>query len=410
MRQGLRRRLGIIRIRGSTLTVQIMIVFLTIVLTTAPPSAASSVLSVCAPPLLSSAPVHSPTSTPPPLDPIKLFPELAEAPAPAWLSPGMRVTYRVLSASTTEDQDGKTTGGAGLMQYDLIHLDETTAVSSAKFWMQGARGNEHTPSTVMASLGIPGAGEYWINPKILVDAEQVANEELKVGRLNTQIEGKFYQVVRFHYQTEEAEYVWMFEENSGLLVFYRHAIGKTDNAQRQTSVMSLVDRRYVRLPWSNSVKPDWVKVGSRLNYQGSYTVIVAGSPPTTLPYNVSLRAKRVADGWALYQVSARLAGQRQTAPDRASSASQLADALWLPAQAIRSLSDAVQTVIDRDPTTGVSIRVSRARAGGVTLVESGPVHQTTLSYDRQGRLTKLNHSARTDLVTTRVELTLTDQP
>ncbi len=389
----------------------VSVVFLTVVSTTEPCAAAPPLPRTPTPPP-PSAPALPLLRSPVPPQPalVNLFPELANAPAPDWLRPGTRVTYRVLSASTAETEEDKSASGSGLMQYDLVHLDETTAVSSVKFWIESADGSAYAPSFVMAGLGIPGAGDYWVNPQALKNAEKAANDTMSVGRTTATIEGKAYQAARFQYQADNAEYVWMFEESSGLLIFYRQAIGKADDTQRQLSTMSLVGRRQIRLPWREGTKPAWVRTGSRMNYMGTYTVRVGNGPATALAYTASMRAKQVGDGWALYQVTTKLAGQTDTAPERVTGALQLTDALWLPAQALKSLTSIGAGVVDKDPATGVEIRVVRARSGGVTLRESGALHRTELTYDRQGRLTRLDYRITAGLTTTHIELALTGQP
>ena len=336
-----------------------------------------------------------------------LFPELAKAPGPAWLREGARATYRLESASIAQAEDAEGSAGAGLIQYDLVALNNVDAVSSARMWLDSADGSgSYVPSAVIASLGIPGVGDYWISPQVLKRAEDVANDELAVMRMTTRIGGKSFKVVRFQYQTDGAEYVWMFEEGTGLLVSYRHAIGKEDDTHRQLSSLSLIGKRQLRLPWRNGKKPAWVKAGSRLSYEGKYSVVVGDAPPTSLSYAVQSRAKQVGASWGLYQITTQLAGRTNAGADRLTGSMQLFDALWLPAEAVKALGNLNGTTLDRDPATGVELDVSREQSGEITLTEVGPLHETTLTYDRQGRLIRSSQQVRVGLATTTVQLEL----
>ncbi|MCL5999183.1 MAG: hypothetical protein M1546_24435, partial [Chloroflexi bacterium] len=148
-----------------------------------------------------------------------LFPELRRATAPAWLKEGVRVTYRFESASIAQKEGAEGSSGAGFAQYDLVALDRQAAVTSVRMYTDLGTGTL-LPSMVLRFVDLPGAGEYWVNPKVLQDAESVANDNLAVVRMPQKAGGKTYQSVRFVYNTEGAEYVWAFDQSTGLLLFY----------------------------------------------------------------------------------------------------------------------------------------------------------------------------------------------
>jgi hypothetical protein len=121
------------------------------------------------------------------------------------------------------------------------------AVSSVKFYLSQGDGSA-TPAFVLPSLGLPGVGDYWLSPGVLLDAEDVANGELIVLHMPTEVAGQTHNAVRFEYRPAGAVYVWMFDADSGVLLFYRHAIGEEGAAQMQVADLTLVARRRCRSP------------------------------------------------------------------------------------------------------------------------------------------------------------------
>lgn len=337
---------------------------------------------------------------------VQLFPELRRMPAPAWLQEGYRVTYRVQSASVAQARGAEGSGGAGYVQYDLVALDGRSAVATAKFYLDDGRGNV-TPNLVNAMYGIPAAGDYWLNPAILPGAERVASDQLTVVRMPTTVAGRRYQAVRFQYATEGAEYVWMFDEETGLLLFYRHAIGTEFSTHRQLADVTLVGARQLNLPWRGRSSPAWATVGTGLRYEGSYTVSIPGSPPTALPYAVTVKITRVRPRWTAYTLTDYLYGRQNSSTERVTGVSQVFDGLWLPREALRT--GRLRPWVDRDPITGAELRLARAPSGALVLSESGPTFKTTLTYDRRdGTLLSVAQETQVGLATTVVDLRLAD--
>ncbi len=338
---------------------------------------------------------------------LKLRPELADTGAPDWLHEGTRVLYQAMSATLVGDPNEPGASGAGLLQYDLVALDAGSAVSSVKFLLDAGTGG-YTPSLVLYSLGVPGSGEYWVHPDGLKDAEALAHEELVVTRGPTQAAGATYNAVRFEYRPAGAEYVWMFDETSGLLLFYRHAID-LGNRKQQSSSMSLVSVRQLDVPWAGAVAPDWARQGATFAYSGEYTPIISGVGPTPLEYAVQFRVRMAQERWWLCDVGQQTTGTPGNQSQRLSGASQLADALWIPPAGLQGLRRG--QILDRDPTTGIEIAVADVGREAVALRETGALHQAELVYDlRTGILVRSEFESYTPLVTTRISLGISEWP
>jgi hypothetical protein len=339
---------------------------------------------------------------------LALFPELREMAAPAWLKEGTRVTYHVMSASVAQKggQDGS--AGEGYSQYDLVAMEDGAAVSSSCLFsvLDGAI----MPSMVMRSVDLPGAGEYWINPDVLKDAERVASDDLAVYHTPYKLGNKTYNATRFEYKTDDAEYVWVFDEDSGLMLFYRHNLGTDDSDYRQMAQVTLERQRQLKLPWRPSAKatiPAWAKAGTRLNYDGTYSVILADGSNTPIKLNVVAQVVDRNQRWLDWQLKTTIQYQTPSTANRAAGMVQPFDAYWLPAEAIRSLKNG--QVIDRDPVTGAKITASRGQ-GTVSLTESNGSFSSVLTYDtKTGALVSAQQNTSAGAGTIRIELQLTNQ-
>lgn len=341
---------------------------------------------------------------------LTLFPELREMAAPTWLKEGTRVTYHMMSSTTVQKPKAglKDSSGEGYNQYDLVALEDGAAVSSLSVFSH--LGNAILPLMVMRSVDLPGAGEYWINPDVLKEAERVASDDLAVYHTPYKLGNKTYNATRFEYKSDDAEYVWVFDEDSGLMLFYRNNIGSDDSDTRQVAIVTLVRQRQLKLPWRPSAKatiPAWAKVGARLNYDGAYKLILADGSSTPLTLNVVAQIVDRNQRWLDWQLKTTMQYQTPGTTNRAAGMVQPFNAYWLPAEAIKSLKNG--QVIDRDPVTGAKITASRGQ-GVVSLTESNGSFNSVLTYDtKSGALVSAQQDTSSGAGTIRIELQLTNQ-
>jgi hypothetical protein len=136
-----------------------------------------------------------------------------------------------------------------------------------------------------------------------------------------------------------AAYVWVFEESTGLLLMYRHDIGK---------------------------------------YNGTYSFQLPDSEPTPLPIQVTARVTNSSDRWTVFQMSSQMQSQLPDKSFRATGLTQLIDALWLPPEALSRIRNG--QVLDRDPVTGAQITATRSN-GAIVLTEKGRGYTTVVTYD-----------------------------
>jgi hypothetical protein len=335
-----------------------------------------------------------------PLNPFPaLFPELAELPAPGWLKEGLRVSYYGQSATIGAEGGG----GAGYLQHDIVAMEPALVVVSSALYLDTG-GGQVLPSAVFGAAFRPGYGDWWLNPAVLEEAEEVANDDLAVVRMPATIAGEEYQAVRFEYRSGDSVSVWMFEEKSGLLLYNRLTVGTVDDEQHSSAETYLVDMRALKLPWQAKRAPGWVKRGGELEYDGVRSLTIAGAPSGQFPEVVSVAIETARPRWSRYALASYLNGQPQGRSTRVCGIAQLSNALWLPAEALKA--NVRRPLIDRDPVTGIETYYTRGN-GAVLVEERGPLHYFASTFDgRTGRLLRSHLETQIGVGTNVTDITL----
>ena len=342
-----------------------------------------------------------------PLNPFPyLFPDLKQLPAPDWVREGSRTTYYVQSATIAQEEGVEGGGGAGYFHHDIVALTDKNVVISTSMYLDTGNGGV-TPSGVYGASVLPGVSDYRVNPAVLADAEQAASEDLVVVHMPTTIADTEYQAVRFEYHTEDGVTIWMFDEDTGVLVYFRHTVGTDADPSRQSSEMYLVNQRQIKLPWQGTRAPTWVKKALKLDYAGARTVLIAGSPSAQLPESATVKITVSQPRWTAFDATAYLGGSPTGQSTRVTGVYQLSNALWLPAEALKAT--VRKPLLDRDPITGVEVTYTRGANRSVVITESGPLFTIQGTYDgRTGKLLASRIEIQTGLATQITDLQLTD--
>ncbi|MFZ1770450.1 MAG: hypothetical protein WAU00_14695 [Caldilinea sp.] len=332
-----------------------------------------------------------------------LFPELLTMPAPAWVREGQRISYYVQSATIAQQEGEEGASGAGYLQHDIVALDGAFAVVASSLYLNTGAGV--TPAGVFGASFLPGVSDFWLNPAVLKHAEDVANDELVVVHMPTTIAEQEYDAVRFEYHTEDGVTISMFDTETGLLVYFRHTVGADAAATRQSSEIYLLGRRQLRIPWRGTKAPTWVKQGAMLEYEGTRSVFVAGSPSGQFAESASASIKLAQGRWSAFRLTSFLGGAVTGASDRVTGANQVADALWLPVEALKNSVRA--GTLDRDPVTGVTIAYVRNADRSITIRGEGSLFRIDNTYDRRtGKLITARVEVQTGLAVQVTELYL----
>ncbi len=378
---------------------------------------------------------------------VLLHPELADAPAPAWVAAGTRITYYAIAASVpgsyhqyVEDEDGgwvdPTTGdryrqedipapaGHGYHQVTVTALDDHVAALSIRvFGLTGVeRSSPVTTLTWGGAIGIPGAGaDYWVDPAVLGSLDEVVTDELKVLRMPYTIGDDTYTSIWVQVIGDDGNITWVYDTVSGVLLHTASsttgppltgpvATGEGREGSTFLTQSTFVGWRQTTLPWATSHAPDWLATVHRVDYTGSITIEVLGTPSVVLDASLAVERVQSGDDWA------RLAISRTISSDVAPSITETVvrvdgpaqvGALFVPPDALRAL--VAGQVLDTDPITGAVVSVDGIEVAAddtyVTIVERGPAEWSTTVYAAStGLLVSTSSTDATIGATSRFEL------
>gem|GEM_PF-1250350 len=293
-----------------------------------------------------------------------LFPELRTLPAPAWLTPGVRVTYSSLASVGS--------AGSAISQNDVVAANgrEVSVFQHAYTDI----GSGVVPLYQGYLQGLPGVGGFWVNPQVLVNAERVAGNGLNVSRYDKDIAGQSVAVVRFQNDTDQSRMAYEFDSATGLMTFSSFT---TNNTVTQLWLQSV---RGLDIPWAPSRAPGWVRTGATNVYSGGYATTLEGSGTFTQRFDLSFVIKSAGARWSIYERQSALGGAAPDTITGISAEAQLIGALWLPRSALTIAVPAAGQLIDDDPHTGARTFIARDELG-IVLQQQTSGSVTSWLYD-----------------------------
>ena len=363
-----------------------------------------------------------------------LLPKLSSAPAPAWVRPGVRLTYYGASATVAgagkewkidpeggfQTPDGQHWSGAdkvggagqGITHYDIVGTGaDKVAMATSTYLL--IPGSAPTLSTTGVALGRPGAaGDLWVNPEVLKKLANRSGGGLHIYRAPYKIGGEAKPAVWIHTTTDRGYTLYIYEAATGLMIHYSSAtsggpsavIGSTEGSNTPNTFLvttTLVAKRNVAPPWANDPPPSWVAGIHSLDYRGTMTTFIPGSPALNLPASTRMTVAARGPGWVRFKTVFTVGGGRGL-PGQTSQTDAISGAyalgVWINPRALAKLEPGQQ--IDHDPATGVLVAVGRPastpRGKAMTVITiSNANDKTDLGYDQDnGMLVYVNQVQR----------------
>ncbi len=314
------------------------------------------------------------------------------AAAPAWVKEGMRLTYKS-AVATTVNQVGApgAGGGAGVYTVDIVALARGKVGLETRFYVGGPDTQQPaTLSTTTGTLANASSCDFWIHPDQLARMLKTPPGGVKIAQMPLEINGRQIQTIRI--QTGQAqpapaggaESTGYYEPASGVLV---QQLTKTIGAQStQSSIMTMVEMRERKLPWSLGRPPSWLAKFKKYTYTGGVQFFIPGSdiqvPPTpvTIMYEVTGNGPNYIVARQTVQAGQAGGGGQSTlvfGPTQFCS-------IYLPPIELRQLRQG--QVLDEDKTLGTRLVVSgvgQAAYGRnvATIVEDGPGYTQVCDYE-----------------------------
>ncbi|MFP4056397.1 MAG: hypothetical protein ACLF0G_05975 [Candidatus Brocadiia bacterium] len=346
-----------------------------------------------------------------------LFPDAGAMGPPAWVKPGVRLTYYAATASVPhgryvyrrsedgrgqwQDAQGRRyireeaigASGHGYNQLNVVALSEKAVAIEARMYTFLNYDGPPKILSLNAIIGLPAVGgDFWVHPRLLARLGERDTPEITVLRMPFKRKGKTYQALAIRGIGKGKDVEFVYDLATGILL---HSHFATDPAAGTRTVLShcyLEAVRPVQVPWADAPAPAWTRQVGVLRYKGTYVGAGSGVMPVSIPASLELRVLRRGKGWLQYRQRAQFG-----VPPRASRAEFRRAAgnaqwggPWLPPQGLGGLREG--QVLDRDPLTKVTVSVTGLGAGPsgdrvVRIAEVGPVHRIEYTYHAtSGRL------------------------
>lgn len=350
-------------------------------------------------------------------------PNPAPTALPAWLKPGVRVTYWGGSQtvpgsakSYVPDPDGNFSingkshrlednggggAGSGYSQYDILSVDAAAiGVRICDYVPVDAALQNLTLSSVRPLSGDGNRlGDFWIHPAVLAAMTEERTPTSIVHRLRYPMQDGQHDAIVTQINGPDSFVRNTYDLATGLLLAHTSSStgkgglapmgnGYAAPAQGVTTIVSsrLVAVRDLGLPWAGQKRlPQWVQRGQRLQYTGTCTNSLGTGIVAPWRYDVVVGFEQVRGGFALAQMQTRLdyggGTQPQVDSQPVSYGAGMIGALWIEPATLRALRS--DRPLDQDPVTRRTLSCVGSDGRAVSVLEQGPVDGVQYTYDLQ---------------------------
>lgn len=353
--------------------------------------------------------------------------------APAWVRPGLRLTYYLMSGSLSGsvngyvlDDEGRfvdrhgrrySTERTGHSSHGLIQITVAGAPTgvtplSESFYL--FNGNDTTPVLNMnldTVAQTESGGDFWMHPRKqaqMIQQHPWAGTPMP-GRMmaratSWRANNQSYSATAIISLGEMGKTFWVYDQASGRLLYLsrltRQPPDIRDYSQTlQDSVsyatfLRFVAVRQMSFPWLDMPLPDWARGLQALSYRGQMNLQFTGAGPGGQGLAHEMQVARRGPDWLLFQAHSQSVGLPGGSDAKAVSGTGIPAPVIIPPAALARLQPG--QVIDSDPQTRYSIRVAGADAQSVTLQMAGGGQSKAFVYDRaQGVMVRSSSRERT---------------
>lgn len=347
---------------------------------------------------------------------LSTLPVRVVGPPPAWIEPGLRLTYTTLVGTLPDadlvyeadagglwvDEQGNhyrqvevaAQGAHGFLQADVVALTAAEVAVQLRFYLlEGVERDQPLQSLESGYIAAANTGgDLWIHPDALKKLVAEGAEGVLVTRFQHTIELATYDAVLLFAPRPSGKSVWIYDLASGVLLHssdvtklggQRNAAGVDMGAGGlQVRYTTFQASRTLVLPWAaRAVDPPTSL--EQLAYRGRFSVRQPGSVDTVVPFDLRFATAQRGPGFlvltpilpggvTLPGIERRLVGAHQLAGP------------WMPPSALGTLK--AGQVLDSDPLTLVVTRVRSSDERQVVLTQDSPRQRSELTYRRRDGL------------------------
>lgn len=345
------------------------------------------------------------------------LPGLSNGIAPAWVKQGLRLTYKVqtatiagMGANWKEDENGiwKTEDGRrwspgekgsnaaeGYLQLDVAALADGACAIYASFYLVSKPGEAPKLSFSYPIVGYAAnAGGFWVNPDELKKAKNTVSGSLKILRM-PYVKGNLKRnAVWFQSLSDKGNTIYVYDEETGVLLHDAIAsegkespvIGRNEVSNTPSTTLAsgnLVSQRAVNYPWLGQGSNEWSSSPQTLRYIGTTTVPTGAGAPLQLGQELVAKPQGNGSGWVRYSMllttTNSIGMPPQTAPSETISGLGMFGGVYIPPAALAGLTKGQQ--LDSDPITLTSVSVNKVTRDQVVIAAISPAQTVLWGYD-----------------------------
>lgn len=353
---------------------------------------------------------------------LPLMPAAATAGPPPVIGLGTRLVYYTAAASIpgergqlVQDDNGRwinrATGqrydeheipGAGGESFEVLHvgyLDERTVqLTQRSYLIDGTTGRTMYTSEAGTVSHAGCAGDFWVHPQVLAALPDTDHAGIRVLRMPYRLGELVFNAIRIHTTTTAGFTAYVYDLDSGLLLYFgSHTVGpdiltpysgqESGPGRGSTQLTNgwIRDIQNVEVPWRDAPTPEWVTQFREIDYEGTLSVVVPGSPTFPLPVRQHVRAGERGRDWLQVRTEAVMSPVEQFPMQFVTSHGPASiGGLWVAPQALARLTQG--QLIDRCEIVGYTTSVAATNADFVTISEAGPLHRNDFTYDARSGL------------------------
>lgn len=288
-------------------------------------------------------------------------------------------------------------GGEGVIVAQVGYVDQQVAQLSERHYLRDGTSGLAMYTHSAGSVSHAGcAGTYWLHPRALANLPEMDQGGVRVVRTPYRLAEATFDSLRIHTTTAAGFTAYVYDLDTGLLLYFGSRTvgagaltpqpgGTAAPGRGSTQLVNgwLLDAQQVDVPWQSAPTPSWLAQVQQLDYQGTHTTLMAGSPAVAFPLTYRLSAGSRGHDWlrartdaVMYSFDGLPSGHEQSVVSYGPAS---IGGLWIAPQALAMLSQG--QLIDRVEAIGCVTTVSAVSGDAVTISEVGPLHSIDYVYD-----------------------------
>jgi len=313
--------------------------------------------------------------------------DAAAPPVPAlpWLHEGLQLTYsggssRTPAGGATEGDRGA--AGMGYQTLTIVRIDGEKIIVSGRNFNTVEQGSPPIPGPVTGYVwSVDQSEDTWIDPAKL--AEMHETQRLKVTKLQWKMGDDSVDAIRLDTIKNGMAINRIYGLTTGLLL-HLGSHNEAAEGDMKLATGDFISMRDLKVPWAAEPRPEALRSGHSLHFQGQVTTELPGAlPPPPVEFSTVFKVTADGDGWLQAEQTDTLSAPAgapavPAVANEVSGSSQFLG-IWAGPKALAELKVGQQ--LDEDPVLKTKTIVSDVNPDTVSITESSSSAEIEFRYD-----------------------------